>query len=258
MLRIRTVNATVVLTLLPTRTISLADQFPRTPYKPVGTVDMVIPFSVPPGDTNGVLVLEGLSHRVRTVEVEGEPAKIATDPSGRTLVALRGGTEHPQHGKVVISADLVDPSANDTDGWRITLDQLAPLDAPFSDHALRRMPVGAWHGVEEEGFQWGAGETVSFWVRPGTSAGVRVVAELIGGPEAVSNLIVTVDGIATPTDVEPQGDTGRFALLIPFSDSISVFRSVTISGLPTARPVDLGINDDSRLLSLMLLEVSAN
>ena len=258
MLRIRTVNATVVLTLLPTRTISLADQFPRTPYKPVGTVDMVIPFSVPPGDTDGVLVLEGLSHRVRTVEVEGEPAKIATDPSGRTLVALRGGTEHPQHGKVVISADLVDPSANDTDGWRITLDQLAPLDAPFSDHALRRMPVGAWHGVEEEGFQWGAGETVSFWVRPGTSAGVRVVAELIGGPEAVSNLIVTVDGIATPTDVEPQGDTGRFALLIPFSDSISVFRSVTISGLPTARPVDLGINDDSRLLSLMLLEVSAN
>ena len=257
MLRIRTANSTVVLPLLPNRTVSLADQFPKVPYKAKGAVETVIPFSTPRGDIDAVLVLEGLSHRVRTVEVDGEPPEIVPAPSGHILVTLRGGTEQRRHGKIVISADLIDPYANDTDGWRVTFSPLAPLDAPAVSNALRRITFGAWHDAGEDSIQWGAGETVSFWVRPGTSAGVRVVAEVIGRLEAASNLIITVDGVATHADVEPESDTGRFALLIPFSDSTKMFRSVTISGLPTARPVDLGINEDSRLLSLLLLEVSA-
>ena len=256
-LRVRNDSSPLIRHLSLDAPIDLEEQFPQGPYRTTDVVDEIVFVGVPGGDANTVLMLRGIGRRVAAIELEGEAVDFVADEIGHVLAAIGAETGHARQGKIVLSADQRDTAGAAAGGCQAMLLRLASLDAPVDDDAPRRIPVGAWYGLEENGIQWAAGETASFWVRPGTVTTVRILAELIKGSEATTQLVVAVDGVATDAKAVLENDAGRFSLLIPLEPSHGPFRSITISGIPVARPVDLGINGDERRLSLMLLEVSA-
>jgi hypothetical protein len=252
-LRIRQDSAIVPLKLSSGLAIDLAEQLPEVAYKAEEPAEQAISFVLANCDEDDVLVIHGVPHPITKVELDGEGVNFLGSCAGYALIPPNREDGFSARGKVHLSADWLAPLIDDgIVRCSIALRKLAPLDAPATDGALRIIPLGAWHDAEESGAQWAAGETVSFWVRPGTATGIILVGNHINGPEAVSKLVVTIDGEATNVEIQPEEEIGLFTIRIPLAQSSAPLRTVTLSRLPTARPVDLGINLDERTLSLRL------
>ena len=257
-LRIRQEQALAPMKLSPGDMIDLKERLPEIAYKTADMMDLTVPFILSGVDADTVLEIGGISRRIASVEFDGEPATFVVGETGYALIAVGADQRRPRHGKIRFSAEVLDTGVVDgSANCQIALRRLAAMDVPSTDGAPLVIPFGAWHEEEEDGRQWGAGDAVSFWVRPGKASGIVVVAEHIGGLEAAAHLVVAVDGVATDVEIVPKSEGGKFSICIPLGTSDSVLRYVTVSGLPVARPVDLGINVDARMLSLQMLDVSA-
>lgn len=256
-LRLRQDHQAASVRLLPGETVNLAERVPEVVDRASGRTDLAVTFVLPHVGAHSVIEINGAARRIVGVEIDSAPGAFAADDTGSAQIVDLGEQDHPR--KVVIrwSPELLDErSAGSPDPGVISLRQLAPLEASFNAGTRTIMPVGMWFPMEEDGSRWGGGDTLSFWVRPGAATGLLAIGEHIAGPEAAAQLVVTVDGSSSDFEVIPQAYE-RFAIRVPFDVSDRPLRYVTVSGLPLARPVDLGVNNDARWLSLRLFAVLA-